>query len=152
MARVRCSANGQHQLIFIPDEYPLMKVTTIRLSFGSTQLGRSSMLYRHFLKNEKQPIEIDLYGNTHIFKLINLLHQLTEKMMLIWDDFHVVKDSSILNGLSYLLEHIPPHVHFVISSRTQPPLPISRLNPFLNKKESVKWFVICSSWGRQMKK
>lgn len=78
-------------------------------------------------KIERHSIEIDLYGNTHIFQIINLLHQLSEQTVLIWDDFHVVNDSSILNGLSYLLERTPPHVHFFIASRNQPSLPISRL-------------------------
>ena len=30
-------------------------------------------------------------------------------------------------GLSYLLDHLPPHVHLVLATRADPPLPLSRL-------------------------
>lgn len=98
-------------------------------------LKRANPSFRE--KVERHSIEIDLYGNTHIFKLINLLHQFSEQTVLILDDFHVIKNSSILNGLSYLLERIPPHVHFYIASRNQPLLPISRLRVEGNLVELV---------------
>lgn len=98
-------------------------------------LKRANPSFRE--KVERHSIEIDLYGNTHIFKLINLLHQFSEQTVLVWDDFHVIKDPSILDGLSYLLERIPAHVHFYIATRNQPILPISRLRVEGNLVELV---------------
>lgn len=98
-------------------------------------------LKRHFPsfreKMSRHSIEIDVYGNTHIYKLINLLHQLSEKIVLILDDFHTVKAPTILQGLTYFLERIPPHVHIFIASRNYPSLTISRLRVEGNLVELV---------------
>jgi LuxR family maltose regulon positive regulatory protein len=43
------------------------------------------------------------------------------------DDFQVIQAQPIHAAIQYFLEHIPPHMHLVISSRTDPPLPLGRL-------------------------
>ena len=43
------------------------------------------------------------------------------------DDYHVIETPAIHQHLSFLLEHLPPHMHLVISSRADPPLPLARL-------------------------
>lgn len=43
------------------------------------------------------------------------------------DDFHVIHSQPILDTLAFLLEHMPPQLHLVLLSRTDPPLPLSRL-------------------------
>ncbi len=47
--------------------------------------------------------------------------------MLALDDYHVIETDSIHGALTFLLDHIPPHMHLVILSRTDPPLPLARL-------------------------
>ena len=47
--------------------------------------------------------------------------------VLVLDDYHVIETPDIHQQLSFLLEHIPPHMHLVISSRSDPPLPLARL-------------------------
>jgi LuxR family transcriptional regulator, maltose regulon positive regulatory protein len=47
--------------------------------------------------------------------------------VLVLDDYHVIETPDIHQGVSFLLEHIPPHMHLVISSRSDPPLPLARL-------------------------
>jgi LuxR family transcriptional regulator, maltose regulon positive regulatory protein len=46
---------------------------------------------------------------------------------LVLDDFQVLHAPLILDMLGYLLEHLPPAMHLVLLSRTDPPLPLSRL-------------------------
>lgn len=62
--------------------------------------------------------------------LITLLINETESagdFFLVLDDFHVLNAQHILDMLSYMLDRLPPPLHLVILSRTDPPLPLSRL-------------------------
>jgi LuxR family maltose regulon positive regulatory protein len=62
--------------------------------------------------------------------LINEIAERAERaspLVLVLDDFHVIHAQSILDMLSFLLERLPPQVHLVIISRTDPPIPLSRL-------------------------
>src|SRR6266568_8514175 len=34
---------------------------------------------------------------------------------------------SIHQGMRYLVEHLPPHMHLILATRTDPPLPLARL-------------------------
>ncbi len=59
--------------------------------------------------------------------LINDLAILTFDMVLILDDYHVIEQAAIHAALTFLLDHLPPLLHVVIASRTDPPLPLARL-------------------------
>lgn len=59
--------------------------------------------------------------------LINELAALPEELTLILDDYHLIDSGPVHGIVSFLLEHQPPNVHLVISSRIDPPLPLSRL-------------------------
>jgi LuxR family maltose regulon positive regulatory protein len=48
-------------------------------------------------------------------------------LIFVLDDYHVIETPAIHQHLSFLLEHLPPQMHLVISSRTDPPLPLARL-------------------------
>ena len=62
-----------------------------------------------------------------IAALINGLNDVPEPIALVWDDFHVVGERAILDGITYLLEYLPPHSHLYIASRTMPPFPMARI-------------------------
>ena len=47
--------------------------------------------------------------------------------MLVLDDYHVIDARDVQDGMAFLLEHLPPQIHLVIASRTDPPLPLARL-------------------------
>lgn len=47
--------------------------------------------------------------------------------ILVLDDYHVIETSAIHQQLSFLLDHLPRHMHIIISSRADPPLPLARL-------------------------
>ena len=59
--------------------------------------------------------------------LINELAALPEEITLILDDYHTIDSEAVHGVLSFLLEHLPSNVHLIISSRIDPPLPLSRL-------------------------
>ncbi|MEK5233391.1 LuxR C-terminal-related transcriptional regulator [Lysinibacillus sp. FSL K6-0232] len=69
----------------------------------------------------------DPSGVSLIAALINGLHRISHTMVLVWDDFHHIEETSILQGVTYLLERLPLHVHLYLASRNSPALPLSRL-------------------------
>src|SRR6266702_2099869 len=46
---------------------------------------------------------------------------------LVLDDYHVIDVKAIDHALAFLLDHLPPHMHLVIATREDPPLPLARL-------------------------
>jgi LuxR family maltose regulon positive regulatory protein len=67
------------------------------------------------------PIELVLAS------LLNDLNAVPNELHLVLDDYHLVDGPGLETGMVYLLEHLPPHVHLVISSRADPALPLARL-------------------------
>jgi LuxR family transcriptional regulator, maltose regulon positive regulatory protein len=59
--------------------------------------------------------------------LINALLTYPGRILLILDDYHVITTPSIHEGLTFLLDHLPPQLHVILASRSDPPLPLSRL-------------------------
>ena len=64
--------------------------------------------------------------------LTMLLNEMTKEAqshphLLVLDDYHLITAEPIHHALAYLLDHLPPHVHWVISTRADPPLPLARL-------------------------
>ncbi|HTK08557.1 MAG TPA: LuxR C-terminal-related transcriptional regulator [Ktedonobacteraceae bacterium] len=58
--------------------------------------------------------------------LINIFIERSEQCLLVLDDFHLVTNQEVLSTLTYLVEHLPPQLHIVLSTRTEPSLPITR--------------------------
>jgi len=48
-------------------------------------------------------------------------------IVLILDDYQVIAEPTIHQSLAFFLEHLPAHVHVILSSRVDPALPLSRL-------------------------
>jgi LuxR family maltose regulon positive regulatory protein len=59
--------------------------------------------------------------------LTNELASITDPFVLVLDDFHVINSEAVLNIVIYLLEHLPYQKHLVLLTRSDPPLPLSRL-------------------------
>jgi LuxR family maltose regulon positive regulatory protein len=50
-----------------------------------------------------------------------------EGLLLVLDNYQVITDKTIHSAVSFLLEHLPPYMHVVLSTREDPPLPIAQL-------------------------
>ncbi len=59
--------------------------------------------------------------------LVNELVAASQEMVLVLDDYHVLESPPIDQALTFLLEHLPPQLHLVITTREDPPLPLPRL-------------------------
>jgi LuxR family maltose regulon positive regulatory protein len=62
-----------------------------------------------------------------ITALLNELNRLTGELVIILDDYHFIELPAIHDSLMYLLEHLPPHIHLYIASRTELDIPTARL-------------------------
>jgi LuxR family maltose regulon positive regulatory protein len=59
--------------------------------------------------------------------VVNSLTPVTQPLVLVLDDFHVVTDEAIHAGLSYLLDRLGRGVHVVLAGQRDPPLMLGRL-------------------------
>ncbi|MCA9872149.1 MAG: hypothetical protein KC441_00780, partial [Anaerolineales bacterium] len=59
--------------------------------------------------------------------LLNEIAAVPEEFTLVLDDYHVVDAHPVDEALAFLLEHLPPQMHLVMTTREDPPLPLSRL-------------------------
>ena len=50
-----------------------------------------------------------------------------DELLLVLDDYHLIDAQQVHESLVFLLEHLPPGVHLVLASRSDPPLPLARL-------------------------
>ena len=59
--------------------------------------------------------------------LLNDLDVLQNEVLLVLDDYHVIDATEIQEGIAFLLQHLPGHVHLTIASRSDPALSLGRL-------------------------
>ena len=59
--------------------------------------------------------------------LLNDLDAISNDVVLVLDDYHVVEARDVQDGMAFLLDHLPPQIHLVIGSRADPALPLARL-------------------------
>ena len=77
-----------------------------------------------------------LSTNQSLFPLLVLKQVLTaflndaaglpSRLLLVLDDYHVITSSQIHESLAYLVDHLPPNLHLLILSRSEPVLPLAR--------------------------
>ncbi len=58
--------------------------------------------------------------------LINDLADLPLDMILVLDDYHLIRNSEVHTLLDLLIRHLPPQLHLVLATRSDPPLPLAR--------------------------
>ena len=94
--------------------YVISALDTLHPGVGETPLA---LMYA----SSSPPIE-DVLAS-----LLNALIQLPTETVLVLDDYHLIEAQPIHDALTYLVEHLPPNVHLVIASRSDPLLPLARL-------------------------
>ena len=73
------------------------------------------------LQSGQPPIE------TVLTMVLNELGTVPTGIYLVVDDYHLVDGPDVRAGMTFLLEHLPPQVHLVVSTREDPDLPLARL-------------------------
>jgi LuxR family transcriptional regulator, maltose regulon positive regulatory protein len=73
------------------------------------------------LQSPESPIEAVLAA------LLNDLDAISNDVVLVLDDYHVIDTRDVQDGIAFLLEHLPAQIHVVIAGRADPTLPLARL-------------------------
>ena len=63
---------------------------------------------------------------TSLPMLINGLAELPREVVLVLDDYQFVTEDDCHASVAFFVEHLPANAHLVLSSRTDPPLPLGR--------------------------
>jgi LuxR family maltose regulon positive regulatory protein len=105
--------------------YFIAALQTIEANIGTSALGvfqsPGVAQANEFVATTLPPIESVLAA------LINEIATIPEPFALVLDDYHLIKAQSIHSALTFLLGHLPPQMHLVIATRSDPRLPIARL-------------------------
>jgi LuxR family maltose regulon positive regulatory protein len=59
--------------------------------------------------------------------LLNEITTIPDHFVLVLDDYHVIDSKPVDEALTFLLKHLPPQMHLVITTREDPHLPLARL-------------------------
>ena len=73
------------------------------------------------LQSPQPPIE------AVVTTLLNDLSAISNDVVLVLDDYHLIEAREVQDGMAFLLEHLPPQLHLVIAGRADPALPLARL-------------------------
>jgi LuxR family maltose regulon positive regulatory protein len=57
---------------------------------------------------------------------INVANDAPDPLIFVLDDYHLIEEPAIQQALTFLLDHLPPAVHFVLAGRAEPLLPLAR--------------------------
>lgn len=55
------------------------------------------------------------------------LDAISNDVVLVLDDYHVIDALDVQDAMAFLLEHLPPRLHLLLASRADPALPLARL-------------------------
>ena len=59
--------------------------------------------------------------------LLNEITLIPDNFVLVLDDYHMIDSSLVDEALAFLLKHLPPEMHLVITTREDPQLPLPQL-------------------------
>ena len=103
------------------DNDPVRFWNYVFTALDSCQPGLCSQLLAFLHTQQTPPLQSVLTA------LINTSLKRAEPLLLVLDDYHVITEQVVHDSLGYLLEHLPSHLHIYLSTRYDPPLPLSRL-------------------------
>ena len=96
--------------------YFIAALQTIAPDIGAGVLG-----VLHASQPQKPPPE------SILTTLLNEISASSNNFILVLDDYHLIDSKAISNILTFLLKHLPPQMHLVITTREDPNLPIAQL-------------------------
>ena len=82
-------------------------------------------LVEHLLPLLTPPGVVSSQGT--VTALVNQLQASPDELALVLEDYHLLGSQPIHDGVAFLIGHLPPQLHVVLTSRSDPPLPLARL-------------------------
>lgn len=82
-------------------------------------IGKGAQALLHM----RPPVSIEAV----VTELVNAIASRSQDVTLVLDNYHVIHNQLIHAAQGFLLDHLPATLHLMISSRVDPPLPLTRL-------------------------
>lgn len=76
-----------------------------------------------FLLEQESAASIDSAISAFLYEL----NTISGDFILILDDYHVIEHAPVNESIRYMLQHLPPHIHLYIASRTELTFPTARM-------------------------
>jgi len=86
-------------------------------------LGKGSL---EMLRSSALESEVAAGRDSLLTPLLNDLFALKEPLYLCLDDYHIIDNKQIHQDMIFIIENLPPTVHLVITTRSEPPWPLAR--------------------------
>ena len=103
------------------DNDPLHFLTYVILGLQSLEAGTGKAALTMLQSPQAPPIEPILIN------LLNDVSRISIDLALVLDDYHLVDARPIHDLMAFLLENLPRQMHMIIATRSDPPLPLSRV-------------------------
>ncbi len=103
------------------DNDPVRFWTYVIASLQKIQPGLAAHLITMFPVGKTRSLE------TTMTAFINTLATLSEDIVLVLDDYHVIESQPIHDAITFLLDYMPSRFHLALASRSNPPFPLPRL-------------------------
>ncbi|GAB7006976.1 LuxR C-terminal-related transcriptional regulator [Nocardioides sp. AN3] len=120
----RDSPGGEHPVAWVSldgrDRQPTTFWTYVLLALDRAVPGTGAAALT-LLQSGQAPVEAVLAG------VVNELSVQAGDVTLVLDDYHLADSVDVAAGMTFLVDHLPPQLRLVISTRADPALPLSRL-------------------------
>jgi LuxR family maltose regulon positive regulatory protein len=103
------------------DDDPARFLAYLIMAFQNSAANIGAGVLGALRSSQPPPVEAVLTA------LLNDLTTLSDRVVLVLDDYHVLDAQPVDRALAFLLEHLPPQIHLVIATREDPQLPLARL-------------------------
>ena len=103
--------------------YLFAAIGTVREEIGEAALARLTTTY---LYNETEAI---------LTALLNDLALGEETAVVVLDDFHLITAPAVHEAVTFILQNMPVQLHLIITSRSEPPLPLA----LLRAQNALNW-------------
>ncbi len=98
--------------------YLVSALKTVEPDLGKASLG---ILRSSALESESSPGR-----DTLLTPLLNEMFALKELLYLCLDDYHLIDNTQIHQDMVFFIENLPPTVHLIITTRSEPPYPLAK--------------------------
>ncbi|HLK57150.1 MAG TPA: hypothetical protein VKU00_11325, partial [Chthonomonadaceae bacterium] len=118
-------ANGPRSIAWVSldpgDNDPMRFLLYLTAACGRAHPGLGEAAHALLLSPQPAPPDVVLT------QLLNEIGGLDHPLTIVLDDYHMIEEASVHEAATFLLEHLPPCVHLVLATRTDPPLPLPRM-------------------------
>jgi len=98
--------------------YLVSALQAVRMGLGKGTLEMEESLF--------QSSDADGTAETFLAPLLNDLLDMDEPAILVLDDYHLVDNPAINKDMEFFIENLPPTLHLVVTTRSEPPWPLAR--------------------------